>query len=181
MKKLGKLLLIIIVIIAVVGVFDSMKEEICPGFSWPVDGISEFYSGLRSNMAKIFMDISNYFADDEESTEKTNEEIDVEATKNTGAVTTSSSISSDDIRQEFKDAMDSYEAFFDEYCEFMKKYTESDNSASMLSDYLSYMEKYTDTMTKFSAIEDEELSNAELAYYIDVNARISQKLLEVAQ
>ena len=29
-------------------------------------------------------------------------------------------VSSTDIRPEFKEAMDSYEAFFDKYCEFMK-------------------------------------------------------------
>lgn len=85
------------------------------------------------------------------------------------------------IRPEFKEAMDSYEEFFDEYCEFMKKYSEADDPTSMISDYTDYMTKYTDTMSKMSELGDSDLSTEELAYYTEVNARITQKLLEVAQ
>lgn len=85
------------------------------------------------------------------------------------------------IRPEFKEAMDSYEAFFDEYCEFMNKYKESDNSMSLMSDYADYMTKYTDTMTKMAELENEELSNEELNYYVEVTARITKKLSEIAQ
>ena len=77
--------------------------------------------------------------------------------------------------------MDSYEEFFNEYCEFMKKYTNSDDAASMLADYTDYMTKYTETMEKMDTINQDELSTAEVAYYTEVSARISQKLLEVAQ
>lgn len=85
------------------------------------------------------------------------------------------------ISPEFKEAMDSYEEFFNEYCEFMKKYTNSDDAASMLADYTDYMTKYTETMEKMDTINQDELSTAEVAYYTEVSARISQKLLEVAQ
>ena len=44
--------------------------------------------------------------------------------------------------------MDSYEAFFDEYVEFMKKYKDSDDPTSMLADYADYMAKYADAMEK---------------------------------
>lgn len=86
-----------------------------------------------------------------------------------------------DIRPEFKEAMDSYEAFFDEYCEFMKKYKESNNAASMLGDYTDYMTKYTDAMTKMSELNNGKLSNEEIIYYSEVTARITKKLTEVAQ
>lgn len=81
---------------------------------------------------------------------------------------------------EFKEAMDSYEAFFDEYCEFMKKYKENPTDLSLLADYAEYMAKYIDVMAKLEKMGEEELNDAELLYYIEVNNRISQKLLEVA-
>lgn len=85
------------------------------------------------------------------------------------------------IRPEFKEAMDSYEAFFDEYVTFMNKYTESNNAASMLTDYANYITKYADTMNKMSALGDSELSTTETAYYVEVTARINKKLLEAIQ
>ena len=85
----------------------------------------------------------------------------------------------DGMRVSFKEAMDSYEAFFDEYVAFMKKYQESENSLSMLADYMKNLEKYTDTMEKFEAWNDGTLNNAELKYYLDVLNRINQKILEI--
>lgn len=86
------------------------------------------------------------------------------------------------MRPEFKEAMDSYEAFFDEYCAFMEKYIASDGSDVSLSlDYANYMSKYAEMMADFEAWEDEEMNDAETAYYIQVQTRINEKLLEVAQ
>lgn len=81
------------------------------------------------------------------------------------------------IRPEFKAAMDSYEAFFDEYCRFMKTFAESNNTASMLSEYMRFMTRYTECMEELEAMDDGTLSDAELAYYNEVMLRISEKLL----
>lgn len=86
----------------------------------------------------------------------------------------------DGMRAEFKEAMDSYEEFFDEYCAFMKKYKESGSAVSMLTDYTDYIKKYADAMDKLDKINDEELNSAELKYYTEVMGRINQKLLEVS-
>lgn len=86
----------------------------------------------------------------------------------------------DGMRKDFKDAMDSYEAFIDEYVAFMKKYSDNPSDVSLLADYTKYMSKYTDMVEKFDKWESEDLNDAELAYYIDVQARVSKKLLEVA-
>lgn len=77
--------------------------------------------------------------------------------------------------------MDSYEEFFDEYAEFMKKFSKSGNSAELLMDYSSYMMKYADTMDKLQRIDSEELTIEEQKYYIEVMARIEEKLLEASQ
>lgn len=82
---------------------------------------------------------------------------------------------------EFKAAMDSYEKFMDEYVAFMKKYSANPSDISLLTDYADYMSKYADFVENFEKWEDEEMNAAETAYYIDVQARVNKKLLEVAQ
>lgn len=84
------------------------------------------------------------------------------------------------IDPEFKAAMDSYEEFFDEYVSIMKKYKANPTDMSILSDYAKYMGQYADMMQKFEKWENEDLNTAEAAYYVDVQARITKKLLEVA-
>ena len=84
------------------------------------------------------------------------------------------------IDPDFKAAMDSYEAFFDEYVAIMKKYKENPTDLSILTDYANYMGQYADMMQKLEKWENEDLNIAETAYYIEVQARIAQKLLEVA-
>ena len=86
----------------------------------------------------------------------------------------------DGMRPEFKEAIDSYEAFFDEYCEFMKKYNESPNDLTLLTQYAEYIAQYTDTMSKMEALDDGEMNDAETKYYAEVTSRINQKLLEIA-
>ena len=83
------------------------------------------------------------------------------------------------MRKDFKDAMDSYEAFIDEYVALMKKYNDNPNDVSLLADYTKYITKYADMAKKFENWKNENLNNAELAYYIDVQSRVSKKLLEI--
>ncbi len=86
----------------------------------------------------------------------------------------------DTIDPQFKAAMDSYEKFFDEYVAIMKKYNEDPTDMSILDDYIAYMGQYADVMQELEQWGKEDLNATELAYYMDVQARISKKLLEVA-
>lgn len=105
-------------------------------------------------------------SDQEETTEKTNDAAEL----------------ADDMRPEFKQAMDSYEEFMNEYCEFMKRYAESGGTdVALLADYASYMSKYADLVEDFKAWDDGEMNTAETAYYLDVQTRVNTKLLEVAE
>lgn len=84
------------------------------------------------------------------------------------------------LRKNFKEAMDSYEAFIDEYVAFMEKYKDSDGTdPSMLTDYAKYVSKYTEMAENFSKWEDEDMNAAETAYYIEVQARVSKKLIAI--
>ncbi len=83
------------------------------------------------------------------------------------------------VNPEFKATMDSYEKFFDEYVAFMKKYKSSNNPLSMMADYTKMMSKYTETYSKMSSIDENSLSSADYAYYMEVQSRITAKLAEV--
>lgn len=86
----------------------------------------------------------------------------------------------DGMRKEFKEAMDSYEAFFDEYVEFIDNYTNSESTASLLLEYAQFMAQYEETYEKMEAWEDNDLNDVEAAYYLEVTSRITQKLISIA-
>lgn len=92
----------------------------------------------------------------------------------TESVESTTSASDGELRGDFKEAMGSYE-------DFMKKYKSNPSDVSLLADYADYMTKYADMVDKFDKWESEDLSDAELAYYIDVQARVSKLLIEASQ
>lgn len=83
------------------------------------------------------------------------------------------------LRPEFKEAMDSYEAFYDEYCDFMMQYKENPSDLKLLAGYYDMLIKLSEMEESFEAWEDEDLSKEELAYYVEVTNRVAQKLLEI--
>lgn len=89
----------------------------------------------------------------------------------------STSSSSSDVRE----ALDAYEAFMNEYCDFMEKYAAEGHPVSMLADYGTMMTKYADAMAKFDAIDEESLSADDDAYYLEVQGRVLQRLATVGQ
>lgn len=84
------------------------------------------------------------------------------------------------IRPEFQEAMDSYEAFYDQYCDILETYSENPTDLDILGEYSDMLLKSAEMSKAFEKWEDEELSEAELAYYLEVNNRVAQKLLAVA-
>ena len=85
------------------------------------------------------------------------------------------------IRPEFKNAMDSYEEFYKEYCEVMKKYNENPSDMLLLAEYTNLMSKATDVQEAFDAWNTDELSKEELKYYLDVNNRVMQMIVDVSE
>ena len=64
---------------------------------------------------------------------------------------------------------------------FMKKLEKDPSDMSLLLNYATYMGKYAAFVKDFEKWEEGEMNVAETAYYIDVQARVSKKLLEIAQ
>ena len=79
----------------------------------------------------------------------------------------------------FKETMDSYEKFFDEYIDFIKKYSDNPDDLSLLSEYVEYLNKYSEYISALSAIDSSTLTVADYAYYMEVYTRILKKLEEI--
>ena len=131
----------------------------------------------------IYYAKEDYIREDEEAADTTLAPTETDAepsSEETTPATTEAKENKDDdtINPDFKAAMDSYEKFMDEYVAFMKKYKNNPTDLSLLSDYAEYMSDYADFVADFEGWENEDLNAAELAYYVDVQARVSKKLLE---
>ena len=116
-------------------------------------------------------------AEETEKQEKETEKPETDAPETIAPETTARDDGS--ISPDFKAAMDSYESFMNEYVDFMKKYNADPTDIRLLADYANYMSKYADFIEAFEKWETEDMTTAETAYYIDVQARVNKKLLEV--
>lgn len=185
--------------------FEAYVEE-CKDMGYTVEasGFEEFYSAGDAEGYNIdlyykeddFMMSGAIQAPDEEvqsDIQTSDEEVqkDISASEkegNDGAVSETAEKEESDteeelvdgLRPEFKEAMDSYEAFYDEYCAFMKKYMKNPTDLNLLTEYANMVQKDAEMAEKFKAWDNEEMNDAELKYYLDVNNRVMQKLLEVS-
>ena len=84
------------------------------------------------------------------------------------------------LSPEFKQTMDDYEAWFDHYCEVMQKYKENPSDLELLTEMTDLLSEETVMLDEMEKMDQSEMNAAELAYYLEVTARIEKKLLEVA-
>lgn len=84
----------------------------------------------------------------------------------------------DGMRPEFKKAMDSYEEFYKHYCNVLTKFAENPTDLTILAEYTKLMGEVADMTAAFEAWDENEMNTAEALYYIEVNGRVSQMLLE---
>lgn len=190
--------------------YDEWSDARSDEYDWWSDTRSDVYdewSDFRSDVYEFWSDMRSELWDDD--IERAKEKIidfqeDIEKLKNKGiqgdAQTSNEEKSSkaapenaenndvntnedlvDGLRPEFKEAMDSYEAFYDEYCEIVKKYTENPSDMELLADYTDMMSKSAEMAEKFDAWENSDMNSAELKYYLEVNNRVTKKLLEVSE
>ena len=86
----------------------------------------------------------------------------------------------DGMRPEFKEAMDSYEEFYEEYCEVLKQYMEDPTDLAVLTQYSDLMQQSIEMAEKFEEWDNGELNTEELKYYVEVNGRVTQMLVEAS-
>ena len=161
----------------VYGFWSDMRSEI---WSDDKEGALDEIEDFRKDIEKILRKLSAGAVDTATSENRvTSSESAMPSTEMKTEVEANDDIT-EGIRPEFKEAMDSYELFFDEYVKFMKKYKEAKDITSMVSEYSSMMQQYIDTMANLQEIGESELSDKEALYYAEVMLRINQKLLEAA-
>lgn len=155
------------------------------GFAFDYDNGDDHYNAY--NDAGVYLRVSyegnNIMSISVEAPEETTAEAETTAPEETQAPETNApetpaQADSGIIRPEIKEAIDSYEAFIDEYCEFMKNYNASD--FTMLAKYAEFLSKEVEMTKQFNDIENEDLNDAETAYFLEVDARCIQKLNEAA-
>ena len=165
---------------------DDFKSYVndCKKKGFDVDYTS--VDGMYTAKDKKGYDLSVYYQDDEETMdiiinapeqETTAEKTTKSSKKKSSKKSTSSS---DNVSPEFKKIMDTYEDFFNDYVDFMKKYNNSTDIVSMATDYAKYTKEYDEKMQSFKDEKTDDLSVADAAYYLEVEARITKKLAEVA-
>lgn len=96
-------------------------------------------------------------------------------------ITEDASAANTGLRPEFKAAMDAYEAFYDEYCAVLKKYSDNPTDMSLLTEYTDIITKSVEVNSAFEEWNDGTLNSEELAYFLDVNNRVMQKLVAIAE
>ena len=150
------------------------KEEVYYADNSDGYGVYIKYEGFNT----VYIKMEAPKEEQEESKDEGNTESDNESTEEDENV--SSGELDNGMRPEFKEALDSYEEFINDYCDFMKRYSTSGNSLSMLGDYLKFVAQYAEMVDKIDKIGNEEMNDAELIYYTEVMMRVTQKLSEIA-
>ncbi len=181
--------------------FNAMYDEYSDSWETMYDAHSDAWSKIYDDYSAVWGGFYSGDDDVEALLEKAAEERakskeDKEQTKDKDAVEQSSDEDSEGngegedgdsqdagaegIRPEFKEAMDSYEAFYDEYCDFFEKYNENPTDVKLIAEYADIMQKAADMDDKFNEWNGEDLSPEELEYYVEVSSRVTQKMLDVA-
>lgn len=62
----------------------------------------------------------------------------------------------------------------------MQMYEADPMDPELLAGYGQFMGRYADAMAGMETLDDGEMNDAEMRYYIEVTSRISQKLLEAS-
>ena len=88
--------------------------------------------------------------------------------------------SAEGIRPEFKAAMDSYEAFYTEYCNLLAQYKENPTDLGLLAKYGEMMAKVSEMDEAFDEWNEDEMNSEELKYYLDVSNRVMKMLVDAA-
>ena len=84
------------------------------------------------------------------------------------------------VDPELKAFLDSYESFVDEYVDIMKGISDDpSNVLGALGNYADLLEKLSDFEEKVDAYDTDDMSAADLAYYLEVTSRCTQKMLSV--
>lgn len=161
--KMKKVLVVIAALIIVFAFFGCSKDDTAPAEQKAETETADTYD-TADDAAKSSED-----ADSDTDAAESSEDVDSDTDADSGL-----------LSPEFKKTMDDYEAWFDHYCEVMKKYEENPSDMELISEMTDLLAEETTMLDQMKKMDQSEMNTAELAYYLEVTARIEKKLLEVA-
>lgn len=85
------------------------------------------------------------------------------------------------VNPDLKAFLDEYEAFVDKYVAFMKKYKADSTNPSLIADYSDMLQKEMDFEQKLDAYDEDTMSAADAAYYVEVTTRCAKKMADTVQ
>lgn len=80
----------------------------------------------------------------------------------------------------FRQTVDAYESFMNEYVDFMVKYQSSGDVVGMAKDYATMTARYADMSEQMDSIDENSLSAEDAAYLLDAQNRVNARLLELS-
>ena len=161
--KLGRIIIIVVVVIILAAIFGGKGKQ-----NGPVPTNTNTANSMTQN------DVTPTGKIDEHTTNT----IPVPP-ENTTSTEPDKTKDKDYISPELKEFLQSYEAFMDEYCEFMEHYDSA--NATQLLEYASLMQKYSDFAKKADEYDESTMTDAETIYYVETLNRINVKLMKASQ
>lgn len=184
-KSVGNKILVILVISMIfVLIFAtilaiSIANQEQEAHAWPDTELSKLIPEPNGKITYVNTDDNElsltYYEDNGEL------EIELKKLGQSEASSSTSSSNSTNTSSNFKDMMNSYEKFIDEYIAFMKKYKNSSDTAAMIEDYSNYIDRLSDFSNKIDALDKDELSTEDYKYYIEVTTRVKKKLASIGE
>ncbi|MCL2111257.1 MAG: hypothetical protein FWH32_03200 [Clostridiales bacterium] len=75
-----------------------------------------------------------------------------------------------------KQFLDTYERFIDSYIDLMERYLANTADVALLSDYMQMVDEAETLTREFESIDENSLSVEDLAYFVEVQTRVLQKM-----
>lgn len=160
--------------------YDEDDEEMTIRIMAAVDVIDEDRGTdeIADNNTGNNTDNNTVTSDQEEDTADNTEITDAaetgSETEETETDETENSDSQNTENVEFREWVDSYEAFMNEYIDFMKNYESTD--ISMLARYSELMSTYTEFLNATNSLKEDDYSVSDWAYYMEAYVRIMNRL-----
>ena len=85
------------------------------------------------------------------------------------------------IRPGLKAFLDDYEAFYKDYCDFLKKYQANPTDLSLIADYATMISKAEKLDNSYDEWQEADLNAKEIQYCAEVYGRMMGMLAEVAE
>ena len=181
-KRAWFIILMIIVVIGIIAAAGGKKDDTAKLES-EIDKLVEDLEDVSNDISSTDeqdMSVEEDANTDDSDTDANEEDVNTDDA-NTDEKDNKSEELVNGMRPEFKEAMDNYEAFYDDYFKMMKKYEKDPTDLSIMNEYTDMLSKLADMDEMIAAWDISEMNDKELKYFTKVTNRITERLLKISQ